>query len=193
MKITYTHEITEKTTPKDILSLLLTSRNIQDIDSFLHPISPLELFLKDFGFKKAEITKMMKLLESIREKDQMIVVYTDYDADGITGGAILWETLHLLGFRVMPYVPHRKTEGYGFSKKGIDSVKKEFNPNLIMSVDHGITAKNEVAYANSLGIDVIVTDHHHRQEEKVPDSAVGIFHIPVLSGSGTAYMVAKEI
>ena len=193
MKITYTHEITEKTTPKDILSLLLTSRNIQDIDLFLHPISPLELFLKDFGFKKAKITKMMKLLESIREKDQMIVVYTDYDADGITGGAILWETLHLLGFRVMPYVPHRKTEGYGFSKKGIDSVKKEFNPNLIMSVDHGITAKNEVAYANSLGIDVIVTDHHHRQEEKVPDSAVGIFHISALSGSGTAYMVAKEI
>ena len=54
----------------------------------------------------------------------MIVVYTDYDADGITGGAILWETLHLLGFKVMPYVPHRKLEGYGFSKIGIDNVKK---------------------------------------------------------------------
>ena len=193
MNITYKHEISTKTKPQEIIDLLLKSRNIKDIDSFLNPPSPLEFTLKDFGFKQKEISPMMRLLTRIKKNDEMIIVYTDYDADGITGGAVLWETLHLLGFKVMPYVPHRKTEGYGFSKKGIDAVKKEFNPVLIMSVDHGITAKKEVEYANNHGIDVIITDHHHRQEEKVPDSAACIFHIPALSGSGTAYMVAKEI
>ena len=193
MNITYKHEISTKTKPQEIIDLLLKSRNIKDIGSFLNPPSPLEFTLKDFGFKQKEISPMIKLLTRIKKNDEMIIVYTDYDADGITGGAVLWETLHLLGFKVMPYVPHRKTEGYGFSKKGIDAVKKEFNPVLIMSVDHGITAKKEVAYANKCGIDVIITDHHHRQEEKVPDLAVCIFHIPALSGSGTAYMVAKEI
>lgn len=193
MKITYKNEILKKTTPHEIIDMLLKSRNIKDIDSFLNPTSPLDLTLKDFGFKKKEISSMMKLLVKIKQNQEMIVVYTDYDADGITGGAILWETLYLLGFHVMPYVPHRQTEGYGFSIKGIDTVKKEFNPVLIMSVDHGITAKKAVEYANKKGIDIIVTDHHHRQEDKVPDSAVSIFHIPALSGSATAYMVAKEI
>ncbi len=193
MKITYKHEVTSKIKPQEMIDLILKSRHIEDIDSFLNPTSPLDFTLEDFGFKKKEISTMLKRLAKIKKNDEMIVVYTDYDADGITGGAVLWETLHLLGFKVMPYVPHRKTEGYGFSKKGIDTVKEEFNPTLIMSVDHGITAKKEVEYANKLGIDVIITDHHHRQEEKVPNSALGIFHIPALSGSGTAYMVAKEI
>ena len=63
-----------------------------------------------------------------KKENKMIVVYTDYDADGITGGTILWETLHMLGFKVMPYVPHRRHEGYGFSVKGIDRVKKSLIP-----------------------------------------------------------------
>jgi len=193
MKITYKHEISHTAKPREIVELLLKSRTIKDVDAFLNPPSPLDLTLKDFGFRKKDISKMMKLLTKIKKNNEMIVVYTDYDADGITGGAVLWETLYLLGFTVMPYVPHRKTEGYGFSKKGIDTVKKEFDPVLIMSVDHGITAKKEVKYANKMGIDMIVTDHHYRQEDKVPDSAIGIFHIPALSGSSTAYMVAKEI
>ncbi len=90
----------------------------------------------------------------------MVVVYTDYDADGITGGTILWETLNLLGFKAMPYVPHRQKEGYGFSKIGIDAIKKQYNPSLIISVDHGITAVEQIAYAKKINIPIIVTDHH---------------------------------
>lgn len=126
--------------------------------------------------------------------DKPIVVYTDYDADGITGGAILWETLHALGFKAFPYTPSRITEGYGFSTQGLDAVKEKYDPALIISVDHGITADSMVQYAlEKLGIPIIVTDHHHRQEEKVPKLAKAIFHIPALSGSGVAYYVGKEI
>ncbi len=193
MHISFKHEIkdTDKVTPDGILNLILKHRSIKNTKEFLNPSSPLSINLSDFGFKR-EIKKTLTILEKIREKKQMIVVYTDYDADGITGGAILWETLHLLGFKVMPYVPHRKLEGYGFSIKGIDNVKKQFNPALIISVDHGITAKEKITYAKSLGISVIVTDHHLKPEE-LPTDAEAIFHIPELSGSGVSYFFSKMI
>lgn len=114
---------------KDILYEILKTRNVENESLFLKPSSPLEISLKDFGYEK-EIQTTIKILEKIKEKNQTVVVYTDYDADGITGGAILWETLNLLGFNVKPYVPHRKNEGYGFSIKGIDTVKKDFDPAL---------------------------------------------------------------
>ena len=194
MKITFKNEIksTDNLTNDEIVKLLIRSRKIKNIEDFLNPKSPLDISLIDFNPKyKLYLIKVIKLLKEIKKNQQMIVVYTDYDADGITGGAILWETLHLLGFKVMPYVPHRKLEGYGFSKKGIDNVKKEFNPALIISVDHGITKIDEVRYAKKLGIKIIITDHHLKGD-KIP-KAEAIFHIPELSGSGVAYFFAKEI
>ncbi len=177
-------------TDQEIINLILKNREIEDEKEFLKPSDPFKITLPDFGFKD-EFQKALKILQKIKKKKQTIVVYTDYDADGITGGAILWETLYLLGFQVMPYVPDRKLEGYGFSRKGIDNVKKQFNPSLIISVDHGITKVDQISYAKKLGIQVIVTDHHLKQK-KIP-SAEAIFHIPALSGSGVSYFFAKEI
>jgi len=195
MNITFKNEVKLQDNLKNekIVNLILKSRNIKNLNEFLNPQSPLKISLIDFDPKyKLYLIKVIKLLKEIKEKNQMIVVYTDYDADGITGGAILWETLHLLGFKVMPYVPHRKLEGYGFSKIGIDNVKKKFDPALIISVDHGITKVEEIKYAKKLGIKIIVTDHHLKGE-KIPTSAEAIFHIPALSGSGVAYFFAKQI
>lgn len=192
MKVTYKQELTNgKVTNKEIINILLKNRGVTDVKDFLSPPSPLSYSLKSFGFNK-EIPKVMKLLKKVRDEGKTVVVYTDYDADGITGGAILWETLFLLGFKVMPYVPHRKLEGYGFSIKGIDAVKEKYDPGLIISVDHGIAAVEQIAYARSIGIPVIVTDHHQKQE-RLPEAAESIFHIPVLSGSGVAYYFAKEV
>src|SRR5581483_4902266 len=108
------------------------------------------------------------------------------------GTAILWETLHSLGFFVVPYIPHRMDEGYGLSKKGIDNLKQELeNIHLIITVDNGIVAKEAVAYANSLGIDVIITDHH--VPEKNNPEALAIVHTTKLCGTGVAYLFSKEI
>ena len=193
MKITYKNEIKpqDKLDPKNIVNLILKSRNIKDLDQFLNPPSPLTLSLIDFGPYKKPFEKVINILKEIKEKNKMIVVYTDYDADGITGGAVLWETLHLLGFKVRPYVPDRKTEGYGYSKKGIDNCIKQFNPSLIITVDHGITKIKEVEYAKLKNIKTIITDHHLKGDN-IP-KAEAIFHIPALSGSGVAYFFAKEI
>ncbi|PIV62753.1 hypothetical protein COS12_01190, partial [Candidatus Roizmanbacteria bacterium CG01_land_8_20_14_3_00_33_9] len=194
MKIFFKHEIkrTDKLTSKELVDLILKHRQIKNIKEFLNPPPPLSISLLDFNPKyKLYLNKVIKLLKDIKKKDKMIVVYTDYDADGITGGAILWETLYLLGFKTMPYVPDRKKEGYGFSITGIDNIIREFNPALIISVDHGITKVKEITYAKKLGIKIIVTDHHLKSDE-IP-KADAIFHIPALSGSGVAYFFAKEI
>ncbi len=194
MKITFKQEIgsDEKITPKQLVDLIIKNRRIKEISEFLDPKSPLSISLKDFDPKYSlYLIKVDKILRDVKKNDQMIIVYTDYDADGITGGTILWETLYLLGFKVMPYVPDRKKEGYGFSIIGIDNVIKNFNPALIISVDHGITKVKEIEYAKKKGIKVIVTDHHLKSD-KIP-KAYAIFHIPVLSGSGVAYFFAKEV
>jgi len=201
VKINVKHTLPAYATSTDVFELLLHSRSSDSTDIFIHPPHPKLLNLVDFGFEKGYIDEAIDLIWSFHPGNpdnenphKPIVVYTDYDADGITGGAILWETLHTLGYKVFPYTPNRITEGYGFSVQGLDKVKKKYDPALIISVDHGIVADTQVKYAlEKLGMPIIVTDHHHRQEEKVPKSAKAIFHISALSGSGTAYYVAKEI
>ncbi len=194
MKCHIAHTVTplEGKSPESLIDIILRLRNIGDINAFLHPAPPESRTLLDFGFSEKGIQKAMRILETMYQKKEAIVVYTDYDADGITGGAILWETLHLMGFRVRPYVPHRSKEGYGFSKIGIDAVKKEFDPALIISVDHGISAVEQIRYADELGIAVIITDHHQKQAQ-IPKHAKSIFHIPELSGSAVSYYFAKEV
>lgn len=192
MRITYKREISKKSIrEEEIIADLLNDRSITDVASFRQPTHPTSISLKDFGCEK-ELETTLSLLEEIKKKGETIVVYTDYDADGITGGSILWETLHLLGFKAIPYVPHRQHEGYGFSVKGIDAVKEKHNPALIISVDHGITAREKVTYAKSIGIPIIITDHHLKPE-KIPEDAIAIFHFPVFSGSGLSYFFSKEI
>lgn len=179
-----------------MIQTVLKDRGIKDIDVFLSPPHPLTISLEKFFNNKTMFKKkwraMVRLLKKIYDEKGSVVVYTDYDADGVTGGAILWETLHTLGFNVMPYIPDRKKEGYGFSEYGIDEVKRIYNPALIFSVDHGIVAHKQIMYAKKIGIPVVVTDHHQKQD-KEPEDALAVFHIPELSGSGVAYFVAKEI
>lgn len=180
----------DKISTKEIINFILKKRKIGEIEVFLNPKSPQEININDFGFK-SDIKKTIALLKKVKREEKSIVIYTDYDADGITAGAILWETLYLLGFKAWPYVPNRHFEGYGFSIKGINNIKKQFDPALIISVDHGITKVKEVDYAKKLGIEIVVTDHHLKQE-KTP-KAHAIFHIPSLSGSGVSYFFSKMV
>ena len=196
MKLQIKRKITKKDSTEDIVALLLKDRKLSDVNNFLNPSDPEKIPFSDFfsdktNFKK-DFQRVIDLLKEFKKNKRMIIVYTDYDADGITGGAILWETLHLLGFKVMPFVPDRKREGYGLSKKGIDNVKKLYDPGLIITVDHGIVAHDQISYAKSIGIAVIVTDHHQKLDKK-HDAALAVFHTDKLSGSGVSYFFSKEL
>lgn len=165
----------------DVLQHLIKSRGIVLDPPLISPISPITLTPIISRIKKA-----------IRAKES-IVVYADYDADGICAGAIMWETLWKLGARVMPYIPHRVSEGYGLSQKGIDAVRDQFDPSLIITVDHGITAWDKVEYAKSLGIEVIVTDHHVKPNPPAGGPDCLIVHTTETSGSGVSWLVAKAL
>ncbi len=110
---------------------------------------------------------MEKAVERIRravDNMERIAVYGDYDADGVTSTAILCSYLGACGADVLFYIPEREGEGYGLNTGAID-VLHERGVRLIVTVDNGIASTREVEYAKSLGIDVVITDHHRPQEE----------------------------
>ncbi len=195
MKLSIKRRIKPNENSEAIIKTLLKDRKITNQEEFYNPVHPKDIdfsaFFEDKDVYQSKLDKVLKLLKEIKRKEGTVVVYTDYDADGLTGGAILWETLNRLGFKVLPYVPNRKKEGYGFSKVGIDNIKDEFDPALIISVDHGIVGHESIKYASKLKIPVIVTDHHTK--DKTDPAALAIFHTSELSGSGVAYFFAKEL
>lgn len=143
--------------PPAIVRILL-SRNLdtlERIDQFINPkLSGLfDPFLM-VGMREA-VERIVAALQS-REK---IMVYGDYDVDGITSTALMFLVLNRLGAEVHYYLPNRLVEGYGLSEEGIDHAVS-CGINLILTVDCGITAVEEVEYARAKGIDIVVTDHH---------------------------------
>lgn len=179
---------------QDIVNIILKNRNIvtkKEIEEFLHP--KLENVTIDYvGINKEQLTKTVKRIQKAIEKKEQMIVFGDYDVDGITGTAILWETLHTAGANVMPYIPHRVDEGYGLSIKGIENVLVKYpDIKIIITVDNGIVANEAVEFANSKNIDVIITDHHTIGKE-LPN-AYAIVHTTQLCGAGVAWMLSKEV
>jgi single-stranded-DNA-specific exonuclease len=180
---------------KEIVKTLLRNRGLKTKKQqreFLHPPRPANLTLKQLGFSTTEMKKAVKRLgKAIRNKEEMIV-YGDFDADGISGTAILWEVLTKLGAKVIPYIPERIEEGYGLNTKSIHQLKEDYPElSLIVTVDHGIVADQKVDFARKLGVEVIVTDHH--QPGKTKPQATAIIHTTALSGAGVAWILAREL
>lgn len=183
----------ETTEIDEVVKIILKNRGIKsqrEIENFLHP-SVDKLTIESAKISLLELKKAYLRIKQAVVNNESIIVYTDYDVDGICAGAIVWETIYKFYKRTMPYVPDRKKEGYGLSKKGIDFVKKEYNASLIITVDHGISGKEDIAYAKSLGIETIVIDHH-LLPSKLPD-AVAIIHTTVLAAGAICWFFASYL
>lgn len=122
-------------------------------------------------FLMADMQKAANRIISAIDNFEKIAVYGDYDADGITSTAMLYSYLESCGANVMYYIPEREGEGYGLNLGAID-ILHEQEVELIITVDNGITSIDEVGYANSLNMDVVVTDHHRPREVLPPAVAV---------------------
>jgi len=169
-------------------SLLAKNRGLtskKKLEEFLNP-----KFEQILEVKLTDVEKALKRISKAISSKEKVIIYSDYDADGICGTAILWETLHDLGADTLPYVPHRIKEGYGLSKEAISELAKK-KVKLIITVDHGVAAVDQVDHAKDLGIDVIVTDHHILPK-KLP-KAVALVHSTDLCGAGVAWRLAYEI
>ena len=142
-----------------IVAQLLFNRGLktqEQIDEFLNP---------DYGqdihdpFLFADMDKACQKIYQAIDKQELIIVYGDYDADGVSSSVILATTLKKLGATVEVYLPHREKEGYGLNTKAIEELAKN-NTKLIITCDCGVTNIEEVKFAKEKNIDVIITDHH---------------------------------
>ncbi len=176
-----------------MVNILLENRDIKtkkEIEEFLNP--DISKVTTDFvKINKTQLKKSLRRINKAIEEKQKIIIFGDYDVDGICASAILWETLNSLKADVLPYIPSRFEEGYGLSVLGIDNLLKKQKVDLIITVDNGIVANDAVDFANKQGIDVIVTDHH--VPSKNLPNAFSIIHTTLLCGAGVAYLLAKEI
>jgi len=155
-----------------ITAQVLINRQVTDVAQATSFLSPKLTELIEPDNMPGVSRAVERIKRALADKDR-IAIYGDYDVDGITGVAILWHLLTILGAAVEYYIPHRIDEGYGLNKDAVRQLA-EAGINLLITVDCGITAVDEAALANELGIDLIITDHH-QPADQLPE-ATAIVH-----------------
>lgn len=183
-----------------IILQLLYNRGLkekQEVDDFLNP--EYAKSYDPFLFKDMEAA--VELVIKHAKAKNKIVIYGDYDADGVTSSAVLHDVFTALRVDVLVYIPDRVSEGYGLNKSAMDEINK-MGAKLVITVDCGVRNKEEVAYAKSLGMDVIITDHHiaPENESDYPDCLIinpitknEKYPFKYLSGVGVAFKLAKAL
>ena len=137
---------------------ILSNRGFEDIEEVRKFLNPSLDDLYDPFIMKGMDKAVDRLVRAL-ENGEKIVIYGDYDVDGITSITLIVRYLKQLGGNVGYYIPHRMVQGYGLSPAGIDRVAK-MGASLVVTVDCGITAVDSINYAKSIGLELIITDHH---------------------------------
>jgi single-stranded-DNA-specific exonuclease len=167
----------------------------RQIDEFLNPDYSQDIH---DPYLFTQMTKAVERIYSAKEKGEKAVIYGDYDADGVCGSAILHKTFQAIGLKFETYLPDREKDGYGLNLKAVKALA-DGGAKLIITVDCGISNKEETNLANGLGLEVIITDHHHVPEELPP--ALAVIHPRLdkkypfddLAGGGVAFKLAQAI
>ncbi len=181
-----------------VILQLLVDRNLitqEQIDEFLMPDYSQDIH-NPYLF--SQMKQAVERIYQAREKREKVVIYGDYDADGVCGSAILAKVFKKLGINFEVYLPDRELEGYGLNLKAVKELSRQ-GFKLILTVDCGISNFLEVEQAQKLGLDVIITDHHQTLKE-VP-AALAIIHpnwdksypFKHLAGGGVAFKVAQAL
>ena len=194
---------------KSLIKRLLISRGIKTDDEIKEFLNPLEMTITSPDI----FTDMQKTIERLSraiENNETIIIYGDFDADGVTSTSVLYKTLKFLDANVHYFIPDRENEGHGFDKKALIKLMTTVKPKVIISVDCGISDVDAVKFINSFKIiDVIITDHHEAPEilpeayaiinPKAPGAldenliAKQIEHLTYLAGCGVAFKVAQAL
>ncbi|MBI2600742.1 single-stranded-DNA-specific exonuclease RecJ [Candidatus Daviesbacteria bacterium] len=174
---------------EDILEQLLINRNIAaDKEKQVFFDAKLDDFEKELQI--SGILKAQKRIKEAIEKQELIVIYGDYDVDGISASAICYKALTSIGAKVLPYIPHREKEGYGLSETGL-MFARDSGASLVITVDNGIVAINQAKYAKDLELDLIITDHHLPLKEK--PQAYSIIHSTKMCGAAVAWCLVRGV
>ena len=179
-------------------ALLLNLKGIETIDEVETYLNPkIEDLYDPFLFK--DMKKVMKTLKNVMLNNLKVIIFSDYDCDGVTSGFILYKVLKFMNIDVEVMIPNRFKNGYGLNTNSIDEIIEK-KPSLVITTDNGISSVNEVKVLKDNGIDVIITDHHTPPE--VLPKALAIINPKVkddtypfneLCGAGVAFKVACGI
>ena len=185
----------EKYSINKLLATVLANKEIEDIKIYLEPTR------YDFHnpYEMPDMEKAVNRIIQAIDKKEKIIIYGDYDVDGITSITVLKSFFKELNIDVAQYIPNRLNEGYGLNKDAIKSIASQ-GYNLMITVDCGITAVDEVEYAKSLKLDTIITDHHEQAEE-IPDAIAVIdckrkdnkYPFRELAGVGVAFKLCQAL
>ena len=198
----------DKSVEKSLIKRLLFSRGIKtdkEIYEFLHPLEMTPYDPNVF----VDMEKTIERLSNAVDNNEKIVIYGDFDADGVTSTSLLYKTFKYLGADVNYFIPDRDKQGHGFDTKALVKLMTTVKPKVIISVDCGISDVEAVNFINSFKIDVIITDHHEAPEElpkafaiinpKAPNAldenltAKDIESLTSLAGVGVAFKVAQGL
>lgn len=181
-----------------VILQLLANRGLtkkEEIENFFQ--ADYNDLLDPFLFKQME--QATDLIISHIKAGNKIIIYGDYDADGITASVILVEILEIFKANIGVYIPDRTSEGYGLNKKAIDELAR-IDTKLIITVDNGIRNKNEVEYIKKIGLDIIITDHHETPVDKKdwPDCLIinpyaEDYPFKALAGVGVSFKLATVL
>lgn len=163
--------LSEDSSISPLLAQCLVNRGFSEPEGITRFLQPRLKHLAD-PYLLPNMEAAVERLLAARERGELLVIFGDYDVDGVTATALLIETLGALGWKLAHYLPHRFEEGYGFSREAVKNCLEQFPANLLLAVDCGSTACETVAALGQKGIGVIVLDHH--QVSTPPPAAVAL-------------------
>lgn len=204
------HWVVSRTNPEflrylsDKLSLttsviqILVNRGFKDVDSIKDFLNPSMENLHD-PLLLPDMKKAVERLRTAVSRNETVFVHGDYDADGITSTALLVSVFKQLGLKTFYHIPNRFTEGYGLSTRGIQKARA-CGADIVITADCGISSEDEVLTARSMGMDVIITDHHE-PSEKLPEATAVIdphridseYPFKYLAGVGVAFKLVQAL
>ncbi|MBU3666645.1 MAG: single-stranded-DNA-specific exonuclease RecJ [Chthoniobacterales bacterium] len=154
-----------------LLANLLTARNLSDPDEAEHFLHPRLASLPD-PLATPGIEKAARRIATALERKETVVLYGDYDVDGVTSLAILHRFLSAVGLEAACFLPLREAEGYGLSHEGLDRVFAAHRPDLLVALDCGTSSHEESAWLASRGVDLVIIDHHEPKNGAAPCAAM---------------------
>lgn len=182
----------------EIIARVLANRGINSLQESRPFFNPALDHLHDPFLMRDMDRAVERVIRNIDDQ-KPILVFGDFDVDGTSGAAMLYLALNSLGAKAVTYIPDRESEGYGLSKKGIDTAS-EIGSDLIITCDCGINAFEQVDYARSIGIDVLITDHH-TPDENLPNAIAVLnpkrsdcaYPFKGLCGGGVAFKLVSGV
>lgn len=175
-----------------VLEQLMFKRlGLSDTSSFYEPPPPETLSAKQVGIEPQQLKKAQQLIQTAINKKEKVLIFGDYDCDGITSTAIVWEFLYQKGLQATPFIPGREKYGYGLTVAALKDIWQEQSYDLVITVDNGIVAHDALTWLKEHQAKVLLTDHHQPDDQQ--PEATALVHTTKLAGAGVAWFLINSL